>query len=126
MAWYEKIIGDLGDKKRYRAYKARVKALPEPYRQTTAALERYLMYLGPSDDGSSLIAMLDDLGDLMEQSAAAGTPVRDVVGADPVAFAETFMANYGAGSWIRKEQRRSAERRVGKECGGRCRSRWAP
>lgn len=106
MAWYEKIIGDLEDKKRYRAYKARVKALPEPYRQTTAALERYLMHLGPSDYGSSLITMLDDLGDLMEQSAAAGTPVRDVVGADPVAFADTFMANYGGGSWIRKEQGR--------------------
>lgn len=109
MAWYEKIVGDLGDKKRYRAYKARVKRLPEPYRQTTAALERYLLYLGPSDDGASLVAMLDDLGDLMEQSAAAGTPVRDVVGSDPVAFAETFMANYGGGSWIRKEQRRLSQ-----------------
>ncbi|MFJ6651691.1 DUF1048 domain-containing protein [Microbacterium sp. NPDC091313] len=106
MAWYEKIIGDLGDKKRYLAYKARVKRLPEPYRQSAVALERYLLHLGPSDDGASLIAMLDDLGDLLEQSAAAGTPVRDVVGADPVEFADTFMDNYGGGSWIRKERQR--------------------
>ena len=28
----EKITGDFGDKKRYRQYKARVKALPEGYR----------------------------------------------------------------------------------------------
>ncbi|MCK6066318.1 MULTISPECIES: DUF1048 domain-containing protein [Microbacterium] len=106
MAWYEKIIGDLGEKKRYLAYKARVKRLPEPYRQAAAALERYLLHLGPSDSGSSLVAMLDDLGDLLEQSAAAGTPIRDVVGSDPVSFAETFMENYGGGSWIRKERAR--------------------
>ncbi|WP_438353431.1 DUF1048 domain-containing protein [Microbacterium sp. CJ88] len=108
MAWYEKITGDLADKKHYREYKARVAALPDGYRQAAKGLERYLMYLGPSDDGKSLIAMLNDLADLLEQSVAAGSRVRDIVGADPVAFAEEFMANYGGGSWIRKEQRRLA------------------
>ena len=34
------------------------------------------------------------------------TPVRDIVGEDPVAFVEEFKANYGLGSWISKEQRR--------------------
>jgi DNA-binding ferritin-like protein (Dps family) len=109
MAWYEKIIGDLGDKKQYREYKARVKALPDGYREATAALERYLLNLGPSGDGKSLIAMLSDLADLMEQSAAAGTPVRAVVGDDPAAFAETFMDNYDGGSWIRSERGRLAK-----------------
>ena len=105
----EKIVGDLGDKKRYREYKERVKRLPDGYREGAAALERYLMYLGPSDDGASLIAMLNDLADLLEQSAAAGTPLRDVVGADPVDFAEVFTENYGGGSWIRKERTRLAK-----------------
>ncbi len=106
MSWIEKITGDLGDKKKYREYKARVKALPTGYRETGAALERYLMYMGPSNDGNSLIAMLEDLADLLEQSVAAGTPIRDVVGTDPVEFAEIFMENYGGGSWIRKERAR--------------------
>ena len=106
MAWYEKIIGDLGDKKRYLAFKARVKQLPAPYRTAAAGLERYLLHLGPSNDGAGLVRMLDDLGDLLEQSAAAGIPIRDVVGDDPVAFADTFMENYGVGSWIRSEQTR--------------------
>lgn len=105
----EKIIGDLGDKKRYREYKARITRLPDSYRHAASALERYLLNLGPSGDGKSLIAMLDDLADLLEQSVAAGTPVRDVVGADPVEFAETFMENYGGGSWIRKERERLAK-----------------
>ena len=104
--WIEKVVGDLGDKKRYRQYKERVKQLPDPYRQAAGALERYLMNLGPSDNGTSLIAMLNDLADLLEQSVAAGTPIRDVVGTDPVEFAESFMENYGGGSWIRKERTR--------------------
>ena len=105
----EKIVGDLGDKKRYLAYKQRVKQLPDPYRHAAAALERYLMNLGPTGDGKSLITMLTDLADLLEQSVAAGTPIRDVVGSDPVEFVETFMENYEGGSWIRKERDRLAK-----------------
>ncbi len=107
--WIDKIVGDFGDKKRYVAYKARVKQLPPGYREAAAGLERYVMYLGPSDDSSSLMAMLEDLADLLEQSVAAGTPIRDLVGDDPVAFADTFMDNYGGGSWIRKERARLAK-----------------
>jgi DNA-binding ferritin-like protein (Dps family) len=104
--WIEKVVGDLGDKKKYREYKARVKALSAPYREAASGLERYLMYLGPSDDGKSLIAMLTDLAELLEQGAADATPIRNLVGADPVDFADVFMENYGGGSWIRKERER--------------------
>lgn len=104
--WIEKIVGDLTGKKQYLEYKARVKDLPAAYRTAAKGLERYLLNLGPSNDGASLVAMLTDLADLLEQAAAAGTPVRDVVGEDPVEFAETFMQNYGGGSWIRKERER--------------------
>ena len=104
----ELVVGSLDDKKKYREYKARVKALPDGHREAAAALERYLLNIGPTDDGKSLIAMLEDLAELFEQAVAAGTPVRDLVGADPVEFAETFMENYGGGSWIRKERERLA------------------
>ena len=104
----ERVTGDLGDKKRYREYKQRVKQLPEPYRLAAVALERYLLNLGPTDSGSDMIAMLDDLADLLEQSAAAETPLRDVIGTDPADFADTFMDNYSGGSWIRKERQRLA------------------
>lgn len=107
--WVEKLVGDLGDKKSYREYKSRVKALPSGYREAASALERYVMYMGPSNDGKALIAMLDDLAELLEQSAADRTPIRDLVGADPSEFAETFLSNYAGGSWIRKERARLAE-----------------
>jgi DNA-binding ferritin-like protein (Dps family) len=94
----------VGDKQRWRAYKARVRELPEPYRTAVGAIERYLTYTGPSD-GESLTTMLEDLADLFEQGAP-DTPVRDIVGDDPVDFAEAFKRNYGLGSWLSKEQRR--------------------
>jgi DNA-binding ferritin-like protein (Dps family) len=72
----------IGDKRRWREYKARTRQLPENYRAAVDAFERYLMYLGPAD-GDSAASMFEDLADLFEQSAADGTPIRAVVGKDP-------------------------------------------
>jgi hypothetical protein len=47
----EKIVGELGDKRRWRQYRARVKALPANYRTTVQALERYLTYFGAITKG---------------------------------------------------------------------------
>jgi DNA-binding ferritin-like protein (Dps family) len=102
----EKIIGDIGDKQRWRQYKTRTIQLPEDYRTATDALERYLMLFGAITKGDTLMSMLEDLADLFEQSAARGTPIRAIVGENPVEFAETFLANYAEGQWINKERRR--------------------
>ena len=95
----------IGDKRRWREYRARVEALPAPYRTAVEGIERYLMYTGPGD-GDGLMRMLDDLGDLFESAAADGTPVRSIVGDDPVEFAEEFKRNYGLGAWLAKERSR--------------------
>jgi DNA-binding ferritin-like protein (Dps family) len=103
----EKVVGDLGDKRRWRQYKARVKALPANYRTTVKALERYLTYFGVITKGDVpmdvLMSMLEDLADLFEQAAVDATPTRAVVGEDPVEFAETCFRNYSDGQWINKE-----------------------
>jgi len=104
--WIEQITGSLEDKRRYRQYKARTKQFPESYRTAIEALDRYLMYSGAITKGDILVSMLEDLADLFEQSAANGTPIREVVGADPVEFAETFLRNYSDGQWINKERER--------------------
>lgn len=93
----------IGEKGRWRKYKARRRALPENYRTALEALERYLMYVGLVDDPSS---MFEDLIELFEQSAARGTPILDIVGDDPVEFVEAFVRNYGAGQWRTREQER--------------------
>lgn len=107
--WIEKVTGSFEDKKRYKRYRARVRELPENHRTAVEALDRYLMYFGAITRGDILQTMLDDLIDLFEQSAANGTPVRQVVGEDPVEFAEAFLANYSEGRWIKKERDRLVE-----------------
>lgn len=104
--WIEMVTGSLNDKRRYRQYKARTKQLPTSHRTAIEALDRYLMYRGAITKGDVLVTMLDDLADLFEQGAADGTPVRELVGDDPVEFAEAFLQNYSDGQWINKERER--------------------
>ena len=95
----------IGDKRRWREYKARTRQLPENYRTAIDALERYLMYFGPAD-GDSAASMFEDLADLFEQAAADGTPIREIVGEDPVEFADAFLQNYSKGGWVTRERER--------------------
>jgi DNA-binding ferritin-like protein (Dps family) len=106
----ELVTGSLEDKKRWKAYKARVKQLPATYREVAKGVERYLMHSGAGPiDGGRAMTMFEGLADLFEGAAADATPVRDLVGEDPVAFAETFAATYSDGGWIANERRRLAE-----------------
>jgi DNA-binding ferritin-like protein (Dps family) len=104
--WMEQITGSIEQKRRYRQYKARTERLPANYHTAIDALERYLNYFGSITKGDILVSMLEDLADLFEQSAANGTPIRALVGENPVEFAETFLQNYSEGQWINKERER--------------------
>ena len=106
--WIETLTGSLEQKKQYRQYKARIEALPEPYRTAAKAFERYLMYNGGITDGDAemMITMLGDFADLWERAAADGTPVRTIVGEDPVEFADAFAEAYAGKRWIDKERAR--------------------
>ena len=102
--WIETITGPLEQKKQYRENNARIEALPAPYRTAAKALQRYFMYYGGIVAGDAIVAMQSDLVDLWERAAADGTPVRAIVGADPVEFAEDFVRSYASKQWIDKER----------------------
>ncbi|GIJ09196.1 DUF1048 domain-containing protein [Micromonospora andamanensis] len=104
--WIEMLVGSLEQKKQYRQNMARIDALPEPYRGSAKALHRYFMYQGGILDGDTITTMLGDFVDLWERAVADGTPVRAVVGDDPVEFAETFLQAYAGRQWIDKERER--------------------
>ena len=108
-SWIERVTGSLEQKKQYKQYKARIEALPDNYRTAAQALERYFTYFGGISKGDVLVTMVDDLATLFEQAVANQTPIREIVGDDPVEFAETFLANYADGQWINKERRRLVE-----------------
>lgn len=104
--WIEALTGSLEQKKQYKQHMARIEALPEPYGSAAKAFNRYFMYYGGVTDGDTLITMIGDHADLWERAAVDGTPVRAIVGGDPVEFAETFAWAYSGKEWIDKERQR--------------------
>lgn len=104
--WIELLTGSLEQKKQYRDAKKRIEALPEPYRSVATAQHRYTMYYGGITDGDTLVQIFLDLADLWERAAIDGTPIDDIVGDDPVAFAETYAEAYGGTQWVDKERAR--------------------
>jgi DNA-binding ferritin-like protein (Dps family) len=107
----------VGEKGQWREYKARKRQLPASYRTAVDALERYLRYFGTGGGGTTIY---EDLIDLFEQSAASGTPIREIVGEDPVEFIEAFVRNYPKGQWIIRERERltnAIERAAGENTG---------
>ena len=95
----------IGPKRRWRAYQARVRQLPEGYRSAVEAIQRYLMYFGPVD-AESAASLLEDVADLFDRAAADGTPIREVVGDDPVEFVEALAQNYEKGGYVSRERKR--------------------
>jgi DNA-binding ferritin-like protein (Dps family) len=117
--------GWLNQKRRYRQYKARVERLPASYHTAIDALQRYSYYFGHGTTDGGL-SMLEDLADLFEQGAASGTPVREIVGEDPLEFADAFLRNYPEGQWIVRERARltsSIDRAAGEDTGNEGTSR---
>ena len=104
--WIELVTGSLEQKKQWKRYRARIEALPEPYRTAANALQRYFMYNGGVIDGETSLQMWSDFADLWERAVADGTPVRTIVGEDPVEFAESFTQAYTGKRWIDKERAR--------------------
>ncbi|AJT41922.1 DUF1048 domain-containing protein [Psychromicrobium lacuslunae] len=104
--WIEMVTGSLEQKKQYRQAKARLDALPEPYLSVATAFNRYFMYYGGATEGDTIVQMFLGHADLWERAAIDGTPVSEIVGDDPVEFAESFAEAYGGKRWIDKERSR--------------------
>ncbi|WP_199538892.1 DUF1048 domain-containing protein [Desertihabitans brevis] len=105
-SWIETLTGSLEQKKQYRQAVARMDALPEPYRRTAKAYQRYLLQSAGYVDGDTLVTMFSDFADLWERAVADQTPVRGVVGEDPAGFADEFAAAYTGRQWLDKERER--------------------
>jgi len=96
----------IGPKREWREYKKRVKALPVPYATAVAGIERYLMHFGGVNDADSITSLFGDVIDIFERAAADGTPIRDIVGDDPVEFADALIRNYQQTGYVAKERAR--------------------
>jgi DNA-binding ferritin-like protein (Dps family) len=95
----------IGPKRRWRDYKARTRQLPENYRLAVVGIERYLMHFGVLD-ADNAASLFEDVADLFERAAADATPIREIVGDDPVEFVEGLIRNYDKGGYVAREQER--------------------
>ena len=98
----------IGDKREWREYKARMRALPEPYRIAVDGIERYLFHFGAVESDTS-IAIFSDVADIFERAAADGTPIREIVGDDPSVFVDALIDNYEKGGYVAREKKRLAD-----------------
>lgn len=84
-----KIIGDLEEKKEWKALEARAKALPEDYRVVYGEIKHYVWQGGtgvmdPSD-------MFKRLVNLFEEGVANGKHVADITGDDVASFVDHLV-----------------------------------
>lgn len=107
--WIELVTGSLEQKKQYKQAKARLDALPEPYLTVANAFTRYFMDYGGVTEGDTMVQMFSDFADLWERAAIDGAPVSEIVGEDPIEFAESFAQAFGGKRWIDKERARLNE-----------------
>lgn len=103
-----KLISNLiTDKKRYKQFQKDTVLLPPAYAQTLQALEKYIWNFAKS--GHIMVA-LEEMLHMFQESAAEQVPVQNVVGADPVEFAENIMANYPDDLWLIKYRQQLRQR----------------
>mgnify|MGYP005984508965 CR=1 FL=1 len=87
----------VGEKKQYRKVKKEMKELPKPYAETLEALEKYMWNFAKT---SKFMDVLEELLQIFQENAAEGVPVGNVIGDDPVTFADTIMAQYPDELWL--------------------------
>ncbi len=77
----------IGDKKEWKAMEARANLLPRDYRIVYGQMKSY-MWRFTAGDGLDIVAILKDVLELFETSAARGDRVLDVTGDDVAAFCD--------------------------------------
>jgi DNA-binding ferritin-like protein (Dps family) len=78
-------------------------------------VQRYIFHFGGTNDPT---ALFNDVIDLFERAAADGSPIRDIVGEDPVEFVDALIRNYQDEGYVAREQNRlrsAIDRAAGKD-----------
>ncbi|MER0484122.1 DUF1048 domain-containing protein [Streptomyces sp. Edi2] len=76
-------------KKRWRAHRARLKALPPDYQIVYKEMERYYFKIGPIDLPDW--TLLSGIVDFFEEGVAAGKGVLELIGNDVAAFCDDLV-----------------------------------
>lgn len=93
----------LADKKRYKQFLKDTQALPVPYAETVNALTKYIWNFAGS---GAAMEVLEEVLHIFQESSVENVSVRQIVGEDPVEFAENIMSQYPEQLWLIKYRNR--------------------
>ncbi|WP_099156724.1 DUF1048 domain-containing protein [Virgibacillus ndiopensis] len=91
MSIFEKIIGNLDDKREWKAMEARAKALPSEYCNAYNAIKKYIWTAGGPSDWKDISRIFGGILDLFEEGAAEGKNVTDLTGEDVADFCDELV-----------------------------------
>jgi len=86
-------------KREWRAYQARVKALPHDYAVVMDQIMKFLWNFASDASGMGPMTVMYGILDLFEESAAAGRPVLDVTGDDVAGFVWNVIVETQTATW---------------------------
>lgn len=87
----EKMIGSLDDKREWKAMEARGKALPREYRNAYNAIKQYIWTAGGTSDWNDIRRIFGGILELLEEGAAEGNSVTNLMGEDVAAFCDELV-----------------------------------
>lgn len=104
------------DKRAYREYVERIKALPDDFRFVYEKMTEYMWSLFGGGNGYDMITLQADLLELFESAAAEGKQVLSVTGEDVAAFCDELLRSAGTytENW-RAKLNHSIYKKLGKE-----------
>lgn len=91
MSIFEKIIGNLEDKREWKALESRAKALPSDYHSAYNAMKKYIWTSGGPSEWKEIHHIFGSILDLLEQGAAENRKVTDLTGEDVAAFCDELV-----------------------------------
>lgn len=87
----DKIVGNLEDKKEWKAMEARAKALPSEYHTAYNAIKKYMWTAGGPSDWTDTKRIFGGILELFEEGAAQGRKITDLTGEDVAGFCDELV-----------------------------------
>ncbi|WP_186577973.1 DUF1048 domain-containing protein [Aquibacillus kalidii] len=91
MSFIDKIIGNMDDKREWKAMEARAKILPSEYLNAYKAIQKYMWTAGGPTDWKDIHHIFGGILDLFEEGAANGKKVTDLTGDDVADFCDELV-----------------------------------
>ncbi|WP_366248227.1 DUF1048 domain-containing protein [Terribacillus aidingensis] len=91
MSIIKKIIGDLDDKREWKAMEKRASALPSEYRNAYNAIKKYMWTSSGLSEWKDISRIFGGILDLFEEGAMEGKKVTDLTGEDVADFCDELV-----------------------------------